>query len=76
MKFLLMMIIGMLVTSIALPDAFGCSRDLSHLFWSPVIDRVSADCSFVGYDINPSGVLFTGVMIFAVSIFVIWRKRQ
>lgn len=76
MKFLLMIVIGVSVISIFLPNAFGCSRDLSYLFWSPIIDRVSGDCSFAGYDINPSGLLFTGVMGFAVAVFVIRMKRK
>lgn len=56
------------------PKAFACSRDLTHLFWSPIIDTVSGDCSFVGYTINPSGVIFTGI-IAAVLMGFAWKIR-
>ena len=57
------------------PNAFACSRELTHLFWSPIIDTVSGDCSFVGYEINPSGVIFTGILA-AVLIGITWRIRR
>jgi len=56
--------------------AYGCTRDLTMFFWSPIIDKVSGDCSFVGFEPNPSGIVFT-VIIGVVAIgFVIWRKRK
>ena len=57
-------------------QAFGCSRDLTYLFWSPIIDTVSADCSFVGYEPNPSGMILTSIIGVGLIGFVIWRKRK
>ena len=57
-------------------NAFACSRDLTHLFWSPIIDRVSGDCSFVGYEINPSGVIFTGILAVVFTGFAVWRAKR
>ena len=56
--------------------SYGCSRDLTILFWSPVIDRVSSDCSFVGFEPNPSGIIFTIIMGIVTIGFTIWRKRK
>jgi len=59
-----------------LPQAFGCSRDLTFLFWSPIIDRVSGDCSFVGYEPNPSGVFFTAILVIVIILIINWRNRK
>lgn len=59
-----------------IPDAYGCSRNLTHLFWSPIIDSVSADCSFAGIEPNPSGIVFSGIMGFAVFIVIMWMRRR
>ena len=50
--------------------AYGCSRDLTMLFWSPIIDRVSGDCSFIGFEPNPSGIVFTIIIGTVVIGFV------
>ena len=56
--------------------AFACTRRLDHLFWTPIIDRVSGDCSFAGYQPNPSGILFVSIITALAAGFVIWRKRH
>lgn len=60
---------------IVFQEAYGCSRDLTMFFWSPIIDRVSGDCSFVGFEPNPSGIIFTIIIGIIVIGFVIWRTR-
>ena len=57
-------------------SAFACVRKLDHLFWSPVIDRVSGDCSFAGYQPNPSGIVFVSIIAAVTIGFVVWRTRQ
>ena len=64
------------ILPIVFQNAYGCSRNLTVLFWSPIIDRVSGDCSFVGFEPNPSGIVFT-IIVGAVLIgFVAWRIRK
>ena len=56
--------------------AFACTRRPDHLFWAPIIDRVSGDCSFAGYQPNPPGILFVSVVTVIAAGFVIWRTRR
>ncbi len=72
-KFLILFLFG--IFSIV-PQAFGCSRDMSHLFWSPIIDRISSDCSFVGFEPNPSGLFFTAILASVIILLINWRKRK
>ncbi len=68
--------IVLIVISFAMHPAFGCSRNLDYLFWSPIIDRVSGDCSFVGHQPNPSGILFVSIIAAMAIGFVVWRARR
>ena len=76
MKTGLLIILATVAASFDINLTFACVRKLNYLFWSPIIDRVSGDCSFAGFQPNPSGILFTSV-IAAISIgFVVWRTRR
>ncbi len=64
------------IVPIVTQKAYGCSRNLTIFFWSPIIDRVSGDCSFVGYQPNPSGIFFFLIIGIIIIGFIIWRKRK
>lgn len=68
--------IALIVISFGMHPAFGCSRNLDYLFWSPIVDTVSGDCSFVGYEPNPSGILFTSIVTVMLVGFFVWRIRR
>ena len=70
-------LMGMLsIVPIVTQKAYGCSRNLTIFFWSPIIDRVSGDCFFVGYQQNPSGIFVFLIIGIIIIGFIIWRKRK
>ena len=71
-----LLILSLFGTFSIIPQAFGCTRTMSHLFWSPIIDRVSGDCSFVRFEPNPSGLFFTAILGSAIILLIYWRKRK
>ncbi len=71
-----LVIFAMVSILFSIKPAFACVRKLDHLFWSPIIDRVSGDCSFAGYQPNPSGIFFVSIIVVVAIGFVVWRKRK
>ena len=69
-------IVAMAAVLFGINPVFACVRKLDHLFWAPVIDRVSGDCSFAGYQPNPSGILFVSIVASVAIGSVVWRTRK
>ena len=59
-----------------MPEAYGCSRGLGHLFWFPIIDSVNPDCSFAGIEPNPSGIVIWGIVGLAAFAVLMWVRRS
>jgi len=71
-----LLLLSLSILPLITQKAHGCTRDLTMLFWSPIIDKVSGDCSFVGFEPNPSGIVFTSVIgVVAIGV-VVWRTRK
>lgn len=62
--------------TVVMPEAYGCSRYLGHLFWSPIIDSVNPDCSFAGIEPNPSGIVIWVIAGLAAFVVLVWLRRS
>ncbi|GEM_PF-6793800 len=54
-------------------SAFACSMNLPFSFIMPLLPRVDADCSLIGYEVNPTAIVIIG--IFGIGLYWLGKTK-